>query len=79
VPSVKNFKLHLALPSSYDHRATAIAAAGGSAAAAAAQEVSLLSMHKVGKDNYFVTFSQPFCFIQAFGVALSRFETKQSR
>lgn len=75
IPSVKNFALGLTLPSSYDHRAAVVAAVGGAAKASAAQSVVLLAQSKIDKDTYYVNFSQPLSAYQAFGVALSRFET----
>jgi hypothetical protein len=77
VESVKNFRLHLTLPSQLGARAAVRAAAGGAAQADAAMEVPLLVLEKLGRDTFQVRFSQPLSALQAFGVALSRFDTKQ--
>lgn len=77
VPSVKNFRLQLALPATHGLRAQVRAAAGGTSACAAAQTVPLLRMDKASKDEFVLKFTQPFSVLQAFGVALSRFDTKQ--
>lgn len=77
VGSVKNFRLHLTLPSQPGARAAVRAAAGGGAQADAAMEVPLLVLEKLGRDTFRVRFSQPLSALQAFGVVLSRFDTKQ--
>jgi len=77
VPSVKNFRLQLALPATHGLRAQVRAAAGGTPACTAAQAVPLLRMDKASKDEFVLKFTQPFSVLQAFGVALSRFDTKQ--
>jgi hypothetical protein len=80
VPSVKNFRLGLTLPSAHGARAAVRAACCGGEpkeALDAATAVPLLTLTKLGKDTFECTFSQPFSAVQAFGVALSRFDTKQ--
>ena len=85
---MKNFRLQLSLPSSHQYRGLAKAAAGGNARSDAAQAVPLLTMAKIRSsgggwggsgtvDRFLVTYTQPFSALQAFGIALSRFDTKQ--
>lgn len=78
IQSVKNFGLQLSLPSNHAAKVAVIAHAGGKDEACAAQVVPLLHMEKTGEDLFVVSFSQPFSFVQAFGIAVSRFETKQA-
>lgn len=75
--SVKNFRLHLTLPSQPGARASVWASAGGSTKADSAMEVPLLVLEKLEKDRFRVRYSQPLSALQAFGVVLSRFDTKQ--
>jgi hypothetical protein len=75
--SVKNFRLHLTLPSQPGARASVRAKAGGSTKADSAMEVPLLVLEKLEKDTFRVRYSQPLSAFQAFGVVLSRFDTKQ--
>ena len=77
VPSVKNFRLGLALPSAHAAKAAVRAGCGGTEAANEAACVPLMQLTKLGPDRFEVCFAQPFSALQAFGLALSRFDTKQ--
>lgn len=41
------------------------------------QSEPLLTMRKIDRDNFLVAFQHPFTMLQAFGICLSRFDTKQ--
>jgi hypothetical protein len=77
ISSVKNFGLQLTIPSSHAEKAAIVALCGGKDQLDCIQSVALLHMEKVDDNVFVVRFSQPFCFLQAFGIAISRFETKQ--